>query len=117
VPRRRARRALSLTPLVDVIFLLLLFFLLGSTFARYGEVEIAAGGAGAGGGEARFLQIGAETLRLGGRDVAPEDLPARLGPEGGTLLLALAGGVGAQRLVDVLAVLRRVPSLDVTFVR
>jgi biopolymer transport protein ExbD len=37
---RRARR-LSLTSLIDVIFLLLLFFMLSSTFTRFAEVELA----------------------------------------------------------------------------
>lgn len=36
---RRARR-LSLTSLIDVIFLLLLFFMLSSTFTRFAEVEL-----------------------------------------------------------------------------
>ena len=39
------RTALSLTPLIDVVFLLLLFFMLASVFHREGEIEIAARGA------------------------------------------------------------------------
>ncbi len=35
---------LSLTPLIDVVFLLLLFFMLASVFHREGEIEIAARG-------------------------------------------------------------------------
>ncbi len=38
------RTALSLTPLIDVVFLLLLFFMLASVFHREGEIEIAARG-------------------------------------------------------------------------
>lgn len=45
-PRRRA--APSLTPLIDVVFLLLLFFMLASTFARFASVEVAAGREGGG---------------------------------------------------------------------
>ena len=40
----RARSLLSLTPIIDVVFLLLLFFMLASTFSRYADVEIAIGG-------------------------------------------------------------------------
>lgn len=41
----RAQR-IPLTPLVDVIFLLLLFFMLSSTFVRYGQVQFVHGSAG-----------------------------------------------------------------------
>ncbi|WP_367714863.1 biopolymer transporter ExbD [Nitratireductor sp. GISD-1A_MAKvit] len=41
----RRRKPLSLTSLIDVIFLLLLFFMLSSTFTRFASVEIS-GGAG-----------------------------------------------------------------------
>ncbi|MEM8848828.1 MAG: biopolymer transporter ExbD [Pseudomonadota bacterium] len=116
MPRRDARRrALSLTPLVDVIFLLLLFFMLTSTFSRYGEIEISAA-AGGGSGEAltdaAFLQLGPERILLAGREVALEELPGRL--EDRRALIALRDGVDAQRLVDVLGVLRDVPGLNLT---
>lgn len=42
---RRSRRP-SLTSLIDVIFLLLLFFMLSSTFTRFSEVEIAGSSTG-----------------------------------------------------------------------
>jgi biopolymer transport protein ExbD len=38
------KRRLSLTPIIDVVFLLLLFFMLASTFSRYSSVEVAVGG-------------------------------------------------------------------------
>ncbi|MEM8921756.1 MAG: biopolymer transporter ExbD, partial [Pseudomonadota bacterium] len=41
--RRRGRS--SITSLIDVIFLLLLFFMLASTFTRFSEVDIAAASA------------------------------------------------------------------------
>lgn len=44
---RRRRRPVSMTSLIDVIFLLLLFFMLSSTFTRFAEIEFAAGRAGA----------------------------------------------------------------------
>lgn len=44
---RRRRRPVSMTSLIDVIFLLLLFFMLSSTFTRFAEVEFSAGRAGA----------------------------------------------------------------------
>ena len=41
-PRRK--KHLSLTSLIDVIFLLLLFFMLTSTFTRFAQVEVATAG-------------------------------------------------------------------------
>ena len=43
----RARRTLSLTPLIDVVFLLLVFFMLASTFLKFGTVKLETAGAGA----------------------------------------------------------------------
>ena len=38
------KRRLSLTPVIDVVFLLLLFFMLASTFTRFANVEIGLAG-------------------------------------------------------------------------
>ena len=43
-PARARRHWLPLTPLIDVIFLLLLFFMLSSTFLRFSSVEVTAAG-------------------------------------------------------------------------
>ena len=37
-----------MTSLIDVIFLLLLFFMLTSTFSKFAEIELAAATSGAG---------------------------------------------------------------------
>lgn len=39
-PRRR--QLISLTPLIDVVFILLLFFMLSSTFMRWRQVDVSA---------------------------------------------------------------------------
>ena len=106
-----------MTSLIDVIFLLLLFFMLSSTFSRYGELPLTgAGSGGATPGEAppRFLQLLPEALRLNGGEIALEALPAALEGEEGQVLVALGPEVTAQRLTDLLAVLRGVPGLSVT---
>ena len=40
--QRKQRRRASITSLIDVIFLLLLFFMLASAFTKYSEVEISS---------------------------------------------------------------------------
>ncbi|WP_316016120.1 biopolymer transporter ExbD [Roseobacter sp. HKCCA0434] len=116
LPRRvRRRRVLSLTSLIDVIFLLLLFFMLTSTFSRFGEIELAAGGDGAQAAEAPplFLRLRAEGLDLNGEALTLEELAAALGEAEGarTVLVALRGEVSSQRLADLLVVLAGVPGV------
>ena len=117
----RARR-ISMTSLIDVIFLLLLFFMLSSTFTRFGEVPLS----GAGMGEGRsteapvFIRLGAEDLLLNGTSVSVGELPDRLGQLEGarTVLVATSrGDVTSQRLVDLLVVLQGIPGIAVEVLR
>ena len=110
------RRRMALTPLVDVIFLLLLFFMLSSTFSRFAEIELiqaAEGAASAGPGTERvFVQLGAERLVLNGMPIGLDDLARRL--EAGRVLVSLDEDTSAQRLVDLLVRLRGRDDLAVT---
>ena len=113
------RRPVTLTPLIDIIFLLLLFFMLSSTFTRFAEIPLMNAGGGANGDSAPlFLQLAPETVILNGTVLPLEALvPAinALGAEDGqTLLITLRGDVTSQRLVDLLTDLRRVPGLVVS---
>ena len=108
------RSTLSLTSLIDVIFLLLLFFMLTSTFTRLGELELttAPGAAGAAQTPPVFVQLGPDSLRVNTRDTPLDTLRDVLTGQAGAdglVLIALAEGVTAQRLGDVLAALRGVP--------
>lgn len=119
--RARQRRRLSMTSLIDVIFLLLLFFMLSSTFTRFAEVDLASAGAGTGAPSERpvFVSLAADSLRINGDDAALSALPdvlgaQRTGSDPLTVLIAARADVTAQRLTDVLAALRAVPDLAVT---
>lgn len=121
--KARRRRAISMTPLVDVIFLLLLFFMLSSTFTRFAEVELSSGGSGAvsAAEQPLFLQLSPDRIMLNGAPVAMDALAEALrGGEDGTtrpLLVALRGQVTAQRLTDLLVALRGVPGVQATVLR
>ena len=107
-----------MTSLIDVIFLLLLFFMLSSTFSTFAEVELsAAGGGGTAEGAPLFVQLGPDSLRLNGTplDLAALDssaLAARETPV--AVIVSLGDGVSAQRLTDLLVALRPYPALAVT---
>lgn len=83
------RRQISLTPLVDVIFLLLMFFMLSSTFARFADLDVArqstsAGAAqlpsGAGPADLRgaMVSVSADRVRVNGAETALENLAGTL---------------------------------------
>lgn len=105
------RKRLSMTSLIDVIFLLLLFFMLSSTFARQGELplDLAMGGAAdMPQTPPLFLQLAPDALRLNSVQATDDDLQAALDDqEGGLVLVALADGVDAQRLADILYLIQR----------
>ncbi|MDE4133135.1 biopolymer transporter ExbD [Phaeobacter sp. QD34_3] len=115
----QARRRLSMTSLIDVIFLLLLFFMLTSTFSKYGEVELMAAGQGTKVQERQklFVTLGADRVTLNGQ---PADLDriadlVRLQPQDGgghLVLISPDESANAQRLVDLLMVLRQVEGLQ-----
>lgn len=116
------RRPLSMTSLIDVIFLLLLFFMLTSTFSKFADVELAAA-AGQGGGAPSttpplFLTLAEEDLALNGQASAVARLADDIatlrtadGPQ--TLLVSLRADVTAQRLTDVLVAVRQSPELKI----
>ncbi len=120
--RRKSRRRLSMTSLIDVIFLLLLFFMLSSTFSRFAEIELA----GASGSSAQatdikqqFLYLEPKTLSLNGQEETLNTLAAALAPlkpdEGPiTVIVSLRDTVTAQRLTDLLVTLRGVQGVNVT---
>lgn len=115
------RRPAALTPLIDVIFLLLLFFMLSSTFTRFAELPLqnAGGDAEPGGSPPVFLRLEPDGLSLNGDAVTFDTLSAALSerrPPGETvtLLLAVGGEVSSQRLVDLLVLLRAEPWLAVS---
>lgn len=109
-----------MTSLIDVIFLLLLFFMLTSTFSKFSEVELSAAGSGATAPSDTppiFLQLETGTLRLNGDALSMAELPMSSlaqAEEGTVLLVSLGKEVNAQRLTDLLVVLRGLPLLRVT---
>lgn len=76
------RRALSLTPLIDVVFLLLVFFMLASTFIRFSTVKLETVGAGQAQVDRTklaLIHVGRDaSLHINGRPVPLAQLPSDL---------------------------------------
>lgn len=103
---RRARSRISLIPLIDVMLVLLFFFMLATSYVEVGRtrVELApAGRAGAGGDPAsvQVTVLGDGRLSFGGEARPTAELVPQLKalPAGTELSLVPAAGVSLQTLI------------------
>ena len=106
-----------MTSLIDVIFLLLLFFMLSSTFSKFAEVPLPIGAAGAVTASSEpplFLRVAPEAITLNGQPIEIANFGSTSAFQGPVqLLIALAPEVSSQRLTDVLVGLRGLPEISV----
>lgn len=104
-PPRTARKP-ALTPLIDVVFLLLVFFMLASEFGRETTVDMAkAGGSDTYSGPPRLITFLPDRLLLNGVPQSENDLPRALkalttSPDD-TIVLRAQDGANVQRLIEV----------------
>ncbi len=78
-PRRR--QIISLTPLIDVVFILLVFFMLASSFLDWRSIELNTPGGSQGGERLEgtlLIDIRSDGLRLSGETLSPEALIQRV---------------------------------------
>nr|WP_239017432.1 biopolymer transporter ExbD [Spiribacter vilamensis] len=108
-PRGR-RNLISLTPLIDVVFILLMFFMLASSFLDWRAIELdppQRAGSGDALTGAMLVEVRAGGLRLAGKAIELPSLVERLRQQTDTdpdlrVLIRPAEGVSLQRTVDVL---------------
>jgi biopolymer transport protein ExbD len=108
---RARRKPVGLTSLIDVIFLLLLFFMLASSFTRYQSLDISSGAEG-GGAAARpaYLRIHtSDHLDLNGHPILKADMPELFSALKANSIVAIWSGPEAsvQDVVDVMSAARR----------
>lgn len=104
------RRRLSMTPLIDVVFLLLVFFMLASTFLQYSRIDVTGSRPGASSRHvsgSQYVRVHAGgRLDLNGVPVALEDLAAKLdrnaGEDGSRVILRPVADANVQHLVTVM---------------
>ena len=103
----RPRRRPNLTPMIDVIFLLLVFFMLASRFGTDRALPLAFTGSGtAYSGPPRLVELAPSGLSLNGRPIAPDALASALsalmqGPQD-IIILRPRDGADLQALVTVM---------------
>jgi biopolymer transport protein ExbD len=108
----RPRRRPSLTPMIDVVFLLLVFFMLAARFGPDMALPLATAGGGDDPwrGAPRLVQIAPDGLRLNGVEIAIGGLAAALRPllpaPDSPVLLRADAATDLARLVAIIDALR-----------
>lgn len=109
----RLRRRPSLTPLIDVVFILLVFFMLVTRFVEFGEMSIDVverQGAAATESRSTLVRVEADAILVDGRPFStPEAVARTLARPGGAnaaIRVEAAEGVVLQEVVDVVQALR-----------
>lgn len=124
-PPVRRRPIISLTPLIDVVFILLIFFMLASSFLEWRAIDLdppvqAAAATSSDG--AVVVEIDKEGLALDGRPVTFETLAERVTaaradkPES-PVLIQPSEGIPLQQAVDVLDTLQAAGIEGITLTR
>jgi biopolymer transport protein ExbD len=106
-PRRRRP---NLTPMIDVVFLLLVFFMLVSRFTTETSLPIMTGGTGQDwSGPPRIVELSDEGLKLNGKPVDPDALAGELRnllqDENNAIVLRVRGDRSLQESIDILDLL------------
>ena len=104
------RRRMSLTPMIDVVFLLLVFFMLAARFGIEGAVELSlGGGSGVYEGPPRLVDIYPGDIRLNGTSLGQDALVPALNDlmdsPSDIVVLRTREGANVQSLIDVMELL------------
>jgi len=107
----RPRRRPNLTPMIDVVFLLLVFFMLASRFGTDMTLPLTVAGQGGGySGPPRLVDISPEALSLNGSPIAPEALAEALAAltedPGDAIVLRARDEATLQQVISVMDVLK-----------
>lgn len=117
------RSIISLTPLIDVVFILLVFFMLATSFSQWRTIDlgVAKAGSGAGMKGAILVDIRTDGLRMAGRQIDEVDLVNSLhgrfrDDPAQRVLIKPAPAVELQRAVDLIDSIARAGGTDVSLV-
>lgn len=110
--RKRRNGTLGLTSLIDVIFLLLMFFMLSTSFLDFREIDLQArapeGSASGISGRAVILRLEEDGfVRLNGERISFSEINPRLATlEAETAVVQARGNANTQALVTLMELLR-----------
>ncbi|MEM8790179.1 MAG: biopolymer transporter ExbD [Pseudomonadota bacterium] len=118
-PRKRLK--ISLTPLIDVVFILLVFFMLASSFLDWRSIQVSSAGqpgAPSGVEGSLLIDLRSDGVRLAGETLTLEALGERVGARmqakpDQRILIRPASGVDMQRMVTLLDTLSNAGAQDI----
>ncbi len=119
----KVKKRLALTSLIDIIFLLLLFLMLTSTFSKFSEIELSIASTASEKSVSEkilFLRVSALAVNLNSDEVQINSLSKSIrslsGNKKASLVISLDQDVTSQRLVDILEIVNSVKGLSVNLI-
>ena len=119
----KVKKRLALTSLIDIIFLLLLFLMLTSTFSKFSEIELSAAATAAESNVSEkilFLRISALRIDLNSDEVQIHSLSKSIKSftknAKASLVIIMDKDVKSQRLVDILGRVANIEGLSVNLI-
>ncbi|MEM7254686.1 MAG: biopolymer transporter ExbD [Pseudomonadota bacterium] len=118
------RTLIGLTPLIDVVFILLVFFMLASNFSSWQSIDLSTPSVASGGSSERALLIEITPLgfRFAGETRTFDDIIAEVAdrlqsrPEQ-AVIVRTSNGVALQRSVDVLDALATIGATNLSLAK
>ena len=124
--QRSTARLISLTPLIDVVFILLIFFMLASSFLDWRSVDLSVTsgmGAAESADQAILIDLRADgSMTVGSSPVTIRALPSVLktklaGNPEQRVVIRSEPGVPLQRAIDALDLIRATGAINVSLTR
>ena len=119
----KVKKRLALTSLIDIIFLLLLFLMLTSTFSKFSEIELSVATTAAKNKVSEkilFLRVSAVRIDLNSGEVEMNSLAKSIKSftqnAKASLLISMDKDVTSQRLVDILGIVANIEGLSVNLI-
>ena len=119
----KVKKRLALTSLIDIIFLLLLFLMLTSTFSKFSEIELSVATTAAKNKVSEkilFLRVSALRIDLNSGEVEMNSLAKSIKSftqnAKASLVISMDQDVTSQRLVDILGIVANIEGLSVNLI-
>ena len=119
----KVKKRLALTSLIDIIFLLLLFLMLTSTFSKFSEIELSVATTAAKNKVSEkilFLRVSAVRIDLNSGEVEMNSLAKSIKSftqnAKASLVVSMDQDVTTQRLVDILGIVANIEGLSVNLI-
>ena len=119
----KVKKRLALTSLIDIIFLLLLFLMLTSTFSKFSEIELSVATTAAKNKVSEkilFLRVSAVRIDLNSGEVEMNSLAKSIESftqnTKASLVISMDQDVTSQRLVDILGIVANIEGVSVNLI-